>query len=505
VDDAHLGAHLGPDLGVDQKAGRQADQTAADPAAVPVDPVPGDLPALVVDWLAGLADTGRFCLTIVRGIDEKELITRFGGEAAGAVPRTAAEATELETSWQHGYRPTVRVGTAPAAGDSADRGADGGLGGGAGERADGGFAFAVEQRHRQGAREETLRRVSAGTEAVAVAFDGIATEFVHAEDGVIQARMHSHWPDGLTGAGIERVRPLLADAGLLALDAGGYAEDDAEAAVHVALRLCPAAIDGEALAGPLLCAQVLPLLDDPPAEPAPPPVLADPDLAVAVGFAGETRLRTAVAGVLRAQADAAGLGDDAETSQALADADRREPRAVADDSPLGVLIRTLHAQAATATAAASDQQAPARPSQAEVAERARRAATAADVHALLARPAAVAAYRIVCRSPEQRWRADLLAALADVAVPPDALDTLRAAETARRAAIPRVRLREPKQPRPRAPRPAAPAAPLAAVPAPPATLPRASTVSVFQRPERTGPPRPAPGPRAVPDPGDGPG
>jgi hypothetical protein len=84
------------------------------------------------------------------------LIARFGGvpgDAGDTQVRIAEQAAAYEAST---YQPMIRVGRA-----------------GQGSKA---CAFAIEQEHEEGSRDEVLRRLSAGTTVVSVAYDRVMTE-----------------------------------------------------------------------------------------------------------------------------------------------------------------------------------------------------------------------------------------------------------------------------------------------------------------------------------------
>lgn len=198
----------------------------------PPAPEPSDGPDWVLDR--------RGCLTFARGLTEDELISRFGGDPDDAANRTAEEAAAYADSWRSGYRPVIRVGRTGAPGQE--------------------WAFAFERRIgvEQGTREEVVRRVSAGTRAVSVAFDGINTELAYAEDGVMVGRFDSLWPSPVVGTGPGQLQGRLEEAGLLPVDQERYVEDDAVAAVALAVSLGPGAFDPRVLGGSLPAAALLP-------------------------------------------------------------------------------------------------------------------------------------------------------------------------------------------------------------------------------------------------------
>jgi hypothetical protein len=293
------------------------------------------------------------------------------------------------------------------------------------------WAFAFETRIgglEQGLREEVVRRVSAGTRAVCVGFDGINTELVYAEDGVVVGRFDSRWPSPVVGTGPGGLQGRLEEAGLLPVEHERYVEDDAVAAVALAVSLGPGAFDPRVLRGPLRAAALLPLLDDARTEPLPGPVEADPELVTAIAYATEEQLRPAVIALARRSAAEAGLDGYPEIATALRDAAQPPGGQVPDDSALGVLMRTLHAEAYAARQTRMDADTGDLLSEPERAAWDYRSAVAEAIQALLTRPAAVAAHMLVTGTTRFDPRQALLDGLAGVTVPADGAERLVRAE-----------------------------------------------------------------------------
>src|SRR6266545_566736 len=85
-----------------------------------------------------------FCITLVRGLDQVEVLRRIGGERSQPRPLTVGEASELSGSFHAGYPQLVLAARA------------------------GGWVVAVEDNGWQGSRPEALRALSRGTQAVSV-------------------------------------------------------------------------------------------------------------------------------------------------------------------------------------------------------------------------------------------------------------------------------------------------------------------------------------------------
>jgi Family of unknown function (DUF6461) len=255
-----------------------------------------------------------FCLTLVRGLDEPELLARFGGERSRPRPLTLAEAAERSMSFQAGYPQLVLA---------ARRG---------------GWAVAVEANGWEGSRPEVLRAVSAGTRAVSVYRNVNALGFVSlADDGALAVQFEPLFPerrwggrpdllvDQMRAVGLDpdQARPLLGRADL--------------AALALAERVTGVRIDPGLLDGPMTGVEVAPLLEDPPVSPD----LAgrDPELAAAIDRATPDALRRAAATAAGQAVRLAGIDRDPVVAETLAAARAGRARPVDDRSPLGRRIR----------------------------------------------------------------------------------------------------------------------------------------------------------------------
>jgi cell wall assembly regulator SMI1 len=378
-------------------------------------------------WIPGY---GRFCLTFVEkveGVDVAEVVRRFGGESVGEAVRpevTQEEADELEESVRGGYQPVVRVGEL------------------------GGWVVGVEHRPvGQGQRIEVLRRLSAGTRVVVVNFDGRNIRLRHAEDGDLIVGYDSLDPDHRLGLDPDRHDPALITAHLLPPDPDQHPADVAAAAVGIAATITGLPLPGQLgglLAGAMGCARVLPLLGDPAAVPFRWPVRVDPGVVSKVAYAREEQLRPALVEQARRRVAATGLDAYPEVVGALEEAAAGPTRAVEADSPLGVVLRTVCAEAQAAFGMLRDREHRHLIGREEVTAWQARAAAARALHLLLAGPPSAAAYEVLGPPDQFEDRDALLAALAAVEPPPDAVERLEEHERAqaRRGTTLPVRLRK---------------------------------------------------------------
>ena len=357
-----------------------------------------------------------FCLTLVEevpGVDVAEVARRFGAGPAGEAvwsEATQAEADELEESVRGGYQPVLRVGEL------------------------GGWVVGVEHRPAgQGQRIEVLRRLSAGTRAVVVTFDGRNVRLRHAEDGDLIAGYDSLDPDHRLGLEPDRHNPALAAAHLLPPDPDRAPTGLAAAALEVAATITGLALPGSLgglVAGRLRCVRVLPLLADPAAVPFRWPVRVDPGVVTKVAYAREEQLRPALVAQARRRVAATGLDGYPEVVGALEEAAAGPTRPVEADSPLGVVLRTVCAEAQAALGMLGDREHRDLIGREELAARQARAATAQALHVLLAGPPSAAAYEVLGPPDQFEDRDALLADLAAVEPPPDAVERLEEHEQA---------------------------------------------------------------------------
>lgn len=112
-----------------------------------------------IHWLP--EDFDAYCLLLVRGIDVNELVARLGYGGQAVLPSmTSGEAFEHSMD----KAPVARLGTK------------------------GNWAFSLEQWSAEGMEARTARRVSMGTECIAVLNSGMPPVwFMHAVDGEIVA------------------------------------------------------------------------------------------------------------------------------------------------------------------------------------------------------------------------------------------------------------------------------------------------------------------------------
>jgi hypothetical protein len=262
-----------------------------------------------------------FCITLVRGLDEVQVLRRLGGERSQPRTLTAGEAGELSYSFHAGYPQIVLAARA------------------------GGWAVAVEDNGWEGSRPEVLRALSAGTQAVSVYRNVNALGyFSDAVDGEVLVQFELLFPQRRWGSQPDLLLPQMRAVGL---DPDSqeppYGEVDT-AALALAERVTGVHLDPRMLEGPLPAAEITPLLDDPPAsfffggE--------DTALTAAVDQAAPGVLRRAAATAARPGVQLAQLDHDPVVMEALAAAEAGQARQVDDYSPLGWRIRTWAVEAA---------------------------------------------------------------------------------------------------------------------------------------------------------------
>jgi hypothetical protein len=342
-----------------------------------------------------------FCVTFVRGTDERGVLVAFGADPDETVPRSRLEAEIAEGSWDQGYGPFVRVGRC------------------------GEWLFAWEQASSEGSRPEVLRRVSVGAEAVALrnCLDGFA-EFGHAADGDVITSVATIVPYSRGGSDPDRFLPLIREVGLdFEAAPGGQALPDLQAVLTVAQRAFGLSLGEPELERPLPSARILPVLPELPARRDVParsegrvPAIGDPEIDQLLLHADEQTLAAAVGAQVRGMLADSGLDASGELVQAADAALAEGGQPVADDSPAGVVLRRTGREKYEAE---MDDLSP-RPhlTQDEQRQRTRRAAAARVLLLVLAwgpRPAlpAVAHYRRRWGAPG--WRDQFLHDLA----PPD--------------------------------------------------------------------------------------
>lgn len=193
----------------------------------------------------------------------------------------------------------------------------------------------------QALRPEVLRRVSAGTEAVAL-YNDIGKgnhEFAHAHNSDIVSAVTTTYPPHWQGSQPERLRPLAEE---LSHDFG----DDGDPTFQVLLALMEGvfglSLKPGALTQPWLAAPLLPLLDDLPPERTTQgrPRTNDPVIDLLIAHVTEEALPR----VLSARCDQvmaeARVSEDPVLIQAIRDSLHGTVVPVADDEPLGLALRT---------------------------------------------------------------------------------------------------------------------------------------------------------------------
>jgi hypothetical protein len=269
-----------------------------------------------------------FCVTLVRGLDEAEVLRRFGGERSQPRTLTVAQVGEQSEPLPARYQQLVLVTTAD------------------------GWSLAVEDNGFEGWRPEVLRALSRGTQAVSVFDNGSEGYFSYAADGALLVQFELLFPQRRWGSQPDL---LLQQMRAVGLDPDCQEPPDAEldtAALALAERVTGVHLDPSLLDGPLLVAEIAPLLDDPPAaffldgE--------DAELATAIDQAGPDVLRRAAATAARQSVQLAQLDHDPAVTDVLAVAEAGQARQVDDHSPLGWRIRTWTVEVRMAERARND-------------------------------------------------------------------------------------------------------------------------------------------------------
>jgi Family of unknown function (DUF6461) len=142
-------------------------------------------------WFNGHGLRQAFCITLVRGLDQGEVLRRFGGERSQPRALTAGEAGELSGSFHAGY-PQIILATRSA-----------------------GWAVAVEDNGWEGSRPEVLRALSGGTQAVSVYRNVNALGyFSDAVDGQVRVRFELLFPQRRWGSQPDLLLPQMRGVGL---------------------------------------------------------------------------------------------------------------------------------------------------------------------------------------------------------------------------------------------------------------------------------------------------
>jgi Family of unknown function (DUF6461) len=270
-----------------------------------------------------------FCLSLVRGLDQAEVLRRLGGERSQLRTLTLGEAAELSSSFQAGYPQIVLAARA------------------------GGWSVAVEDNGFEGSRPEVLRALSGGTQAVSVYQNVNALGyFSYAVDGALLVSFEPLFPQRRWGRQPDLLLPQMRAVGLDPdWQQPPYDEIDT-AALALAERLTGVHLDPTLLDGPLLGAEITPLLNDPPLSSS--LREEDAELVAAVDHAAPGVLRRAAATAARHAVQLAQLEHDQVVVEALAAAQAGQSHQVDDHSPLGWRIRTWAVEASIASRLRND-------------------------------------------------------------------------------------------------------------------------------------------------------
>lgn len=268
-------------------------------------------------WLADLPDIGSWacCLTFARGSDIGEVFHDFGADPARST--------------------TTGIPSIPFPEPGEPRQILG--------RRSGNWVVVLDTDiPAQGTRPEVLRRISAGTEAVALYNDigKFNHEFAHAHDGEIITALTTSFPAHWRGSQPDRLRGL-AEELMEAFDESGTPS------LQVLLALMEGvfglSLDPQDLREPWRAAPLLPLLDDlPPDLPGQGrPRTGDPVIDVLIRHASDDALRRAL--MTRCDRVLAETGTDAHPvlTEAIRGALVGPAVLVADDEPLGLALRAV--------------------------------------------------------------------------------------------------------------------------------------------------------------------
>ncbi|MGP4115116.1 SMI1/KNR4 family protein [Streptomyces sp. 4N509B] len=312
-------------------AGETPEPTAPPPAPIPAPPRPrqhGASIELMVVRRGAPAPPEPYQpgLVFAAGLGPDELLRRIGVRPETLRERSRRQARHAAAGAWAARLPLMRAGTARE------------------------WAFALDEAgEAQGRRPEVLRRVSAGTRAVALWKDGPEVRLVA-------------YGDGTPAGDVEVFRSRPGGVGRRTIGAAArtvqYGVGDRWPDASAAYTRLVASLEGRfgiafdpelASAQELLSGLVLPLLPDLP-EPARrrPLVGRDFDLADLVARTEPEVLRAALTAQLRRLTGETGLGAHPEIPPALDRLARGEAVPLTDDDPLGVRLRTVFAEARAA-------------------------------------------------------------------------------------------------------------------------------------------------------------
>jgi Family of unknown function (DUF6461) len=270
-----------------------------------------------------------FCITLVRGLDEAEVLRRFGGEHSPARRLTVAEVGKLSEPLPSRDLQLVLVAVAD------------------------GWSVAVEANGFEGSRPEVLRALSRGSQAVSVYRNVNALGyFSDAVDGALLVQFELLFPQQRWGSQPDL---LLAQMRAVGLDPDWHEPPHGEvdtAALALAERVTGVHLDPGILDGPLLVAEIAPLLDDPPASYSLDG--EDVELAAAIDQGAPGVLRRAAATAARQAVQLAQLDQDPVVVEALAAAEAGQARQIDDHCLLGWRIRSWAVEVRIAERVRSD-------------------------------------------------------------------------------------------------------------------------------------------------------
>ncbi|MFI7277882.1 SMI1/KNR4 family protein [Streptomyces sp. NPDC049879] len=347
-------------------------------------------PGSLLDLAAGIAPTepswGVRTLIVARGLTPTALLGRMGAPAApagGPVPEPNAAL------------PQVRVGR------------------------EGEWAFAVAQGHWEAVRPEVLRRVSRGTVAVAVTPNDRIAPLIYEDGHRVPPPPAPAGPEAperhgglrLIAGGAGTLPPGAPDMRVPSERAELSALCERLAALPVDAGITPGVLAGTMAAAPPV--PVLPVLPDIAPVPRPMPLVAE----VVDGIPGE-RLGPALVTATARLAEATGLGGHREVADALTDLRAGRPVPVSDDSPLGLRLRRVLAEAA-APRHVDRRDVERMPTGRERLAWQQRGTAAKALLAAAALPPREAADHVFAIPPTPRWRAELLRDTAEGAPPED--------------------------------------------------------------------------------------
>jgi hypothetical protein len=344
-------------------------------------------------------------------MSQDEVLAGFGADPGEAVGRTLAEAEAGESSPDEGYGPFVRVGRS------------------------GEWLFAWEETSAEGIRPEVLQRVSSSGQAAAVrhALDAFA-QFAYAVGGALVSQVVTIPPYTRQGSDPDRFLSLLRRVGLDAETVAEQGADDEElplswleAVLMVAEQALGLSLTRQEVGGRWPSARILPLLD----EVSVPGQgsdwqfsINDPVVDLLVRYAPAQAVATLVAVQAQMLLEDTGLAEHAGLQDAVRAAARGQQREVANEEPLGLILRGLMREWYVAQRDAEIGPAPGQvPPQERYASAARADAVRA-VRAVLADGGAWALAEVLVHRRQwagPQWREQVLAGLRAVDVPREKL------------------------------------------------------------------------------------